>query len=69
MQAHTCFQRREDYVPPKTPAESRLRKFKLSCLNCNSYQVQLVAKYDEDAGQTFLVLICQKCRANECVEA
>ena len=59
------FQRREDYQPRQSPAGSPFRKFDVKCLACGSYQLRLVAKMDEEAGEMSVVLVCKKCRQRE----
>ena len=51
-------QRREDYQPPQTPADSPFRKFDVKCLACGSYQLQMVAQMDEEAVGMAVVLVC-----------
>ena len=65
MNAARCFQRREDYQPPHTPRESPFRKFTVRCLACGSYQLRLVAQFDEAAGEMAVVLVCSKCPQRE----
>jgi hypothetical protein len=65
MNAARCFQRREDYQPPQTPRESPFRKFTVRCLACGSYQLRLVAQFDEAAGEMAVVLVCSKCPQRE----
>ena len=59
------FQRREDYQPPTTPTESPFRRFDVKCLKCRSYQVRLVAQFDEEAGAMAVALVCQHCGQRE----
>ena len=59
------FQRREDYQPRQTPRESPFRQFEVRCLRCGSYQLQLVAQMDEEAGEMSVLLVCKKCRQRE----
>ena len=65
MNAARCFQRREDYQPPQTPRESPFRKFEVRCLACGSYQLRLVAQFDDAAGEMAVVLVCSKCPQRE----
>ena len=65
MNAARCFQRREDYQPPQTPRESPFRKFTVRCLACGSYQLRLVAQFDETAGEMAVALVCSKCSQRE----
>ena len=65
MNAARCFQRREDYQPPQTPRESPFRKFTVRCLVCGSYQLRLVAQFDEAGGEMAVVLVCSKCPQRE----
>ena len=67
MNAARCFQRREDYQPPQTPRESPFRKFTVRCLACGSYQLRLVAQFDEAAGEMAVLLVCSKCPQRETV--
>jgi len=69
MNAARCFQRREDYQPPQTPRESPFRKFTVRCLACGSYQLRLVAQFDEGAGEMAVVLVCSKCPQRETLPA
>jgi hypothetical protein len=69
MNAARCFQRREDYQPPQTPRESPFRKFTVRCLACGSYQLRLVAQFDEAAGEMAVVLFCSKCPQRETLPA
>jgi hypothetical protein len=65
MNAARYFQRREDYQPSQTPRESPFRKFTVRCLACGSYQLRLVAQFDEAAGEMVVVLICTRCPQRE----
>ena len=65
MNAQRWFQRKEDYAPRQTPADSPFRKFDVKCLACGSYQLRLVAQMDEEAGEMAVVLLCNKCRQRE----
>jgi len=65
MNAARCFQHREDYQPPQTPRESPFRKFTVRCLACGSYQLRLVAQFDDAAGEMAVVLVCSKCPQRE----
>jgi hypothetical protein len=65
MNASCYFQRREDYQPPKTPRKSPFRKFTVRCLACDSYQLRLVAQFDEATGEMEVVLVCTRCPQRE----
>ena len=65
MNAARWFQRREDYQPPQTPAESTFRKFDVKCLACGSYQLRLVTQIDEPAGELAVVPACNHCPQRE----
>jgi hypothetical protein len=69
MNAARWFMRREDYQPPRTPAESPFRRFKVSCLACRSYRTRLEAQFDEETGEMTLLLICLRCRQWEKLKA
>ena len=53
--------RREDYAPRASPAESPFREFLVSCLHCQSFRVRTVIEFNEDAGETWIVLRCRTC--------
>jgi hypothetical protein len=57
--------RREDYAPRTTPADSPFREFLVSCLHCESYQVRTVIEFNEEAGETWVVLRCHNCGKTE----
>jgi hypothetical protein len=59
------FQRREDYQPPQTPVESPFRRFKVRCLKCGSFKLQVVGEFDSDAGELKIFLFCPSCRERE----
>ena len=63
------FQRREDYQPETTPEDSPFRRFKVSCLHCGSFRLQLKSQYDEQSGEMALVLFCPQCRQQEILPA
>ena len=63
------FIRREDDEPRRTPPDSPFRKFDAKCLKCGSYQLRVAAEFDEEAGETRLILFCKKCRQQEQVGA
>jgi hypothetical protein len=65
VNAARYFQRREDYQPPQTPADSPFRKFKVRCLACGSYRLRLAAQFQEETGETVAILICTRCRQSE----
>jgi hypothetical protein len=59
------FQRREEYAPPQTPADSRFRRFKVSCLKCGSFKLKVIGELDSDAGGLKVFLFCPSCRERE----
>ena len=65
MNAARWFQRREDYQPKQTPRESPFRNFNVSCLKCGSYQLRTTLEFDEQSGETRLLLLCNKCPNRE----
>jgi len=67
MNAARWFQRREDYQPRQTPAESPFRKFDVKCLACGSYQLRLATQHDEEAGEISVVLVCNHCPQREII--
>jgi hypothetical protein len=67
MNAARYFMRREDYEPPRTPSESKFRKFDVKCLECNSDRLTFAVDYDDEAGEIRLVLNCPCCRQSEAV--
>ena len=65
MNAARWFQRREDYQPPQTPADSPFRKFEVRCIACGSHRLRLVAQFDEQSGEMAVVLVCTSCQQRE----
>jgi hypothetical protein len=65
MNAARYFQRREDYQPLQTPSASPFRRFDVKCLACGSYQLRLVAQFDDEAGEMAVVLTCTRCPQRE----
>jgi len=65
MNAARFFMRREDYQPPKTPADSPFRRFTVACLKCGSVKLRVVGEFDSDAGETKVFLFCPACRERE----
>lgn len=61
MNSARAFMRREDYAPRASPAESPFREFLVSCLHCQSFRVRTVIEFNEDAGETWIVLRCRTC--------
>ena len=59
------FQRREDYQPPKTPADSPFRRFNVSCLKCGSFKLMVIGEFDSEAGELKVFLFCPSCRERE----
>src|ERR1017187_9983152 len=51
MNAQRWFQRKQDYAPRQTPADSPFRKFDMKCLACGSCQLRLGAQMDEEARE------------------
>jgi hypothetical protein len=47
------FQRREEYQPPETPADSPFRRFTVSCLKCGSFKLQVIGEFDSEADKSF----------------
>jgi hypothetical protein len=58
------FQRREDYEPPMTQADSPFHLFVVSCLKCQSVKLRVIIQYDEDSGAT-VYLFCPQCQQRE----
>lgn len=46
-----AFQRREDWVPPKTSAESPFRDFVVHCLRCGSFKLRVIGAHDTDCDE------------------
>jgi len=65
MNAASYFQRREDYQPHKTPAESPLRKFSVRRLARGLHRLRLVSQFDEATVEVALVLVCTRCPQRE----
>ena len=65
MNAQRWFQRKEDYQPPQTPADSPFRRFTVSCLECGSYKLRVIGEFDSDAGGLKTFLFCPSCRQRE----
>ena len=63
------FQRREDYQPETTSEDSPFRRFKVSCLKCGLFRLQLKSQFDEQSGEMALVLFCPQCRQQEILPA
>jgi hypothetical protein len=59
------FQRREDYAPPQTPADSPFRRFTVSCLKCGSFKLRVIGEFDPDAGELKVFPFCPSCRERE----
>ncbi len=59
------FMRREDYQPPVTPRDSPFRRFRVSCLKCGSFRLQVIGEFDSDAGVMKVFLFCPSCRERE----
>ncbi len=64
MNGARCFQRREDYQPPVTPADSPFRRFVVHCLKCGSYKLRVIVEADESEEMT-AYLFCPRCRERE----
>jgi hypothetical protein len=45
--------------------DSPFRCFDVKCLKCACYKLTITAHYDEQSGETFLVLFCTRCRQQE----
>jgi hypothetical protein len=65
MNANRAFMRREDYQPPKTPADSPFRRFAVACLKCGSYKLRVIGEFDSEAGDLKVFLFCPACRERE----
>ena len=65
MNAARYFMRREDYQPPKTPADSPFRRFNVSCLKCGSFKLMAIGEFDSEAGELKVFLFCPSCRERE----
>jgi len=59
------FQRREDWVTPKTSAESPFRDFVVHCLRCGSFKLRVIGEHDGDSGEVKAYLFCPCCRVRE----
>ena len=57
--------RREDYQPPKTPADSPFRQFRVQYLKCQSYKLRVIGEFDGEAGEVRVFLFCPSCRSRE----
>ncbi len=55
--------------PPPTPPESPFRQFEVRCLRCGSYQLRMLAEYDEDEGALVTRLACSRCRNAEVLKS
>lgn len=60
-----AFQRREDWVAPKTSADSPFRNFVVHCLRCGSFKLRVVGEHDADSGEVKAYLFCPNCRVRE----
>lgn len=57
--------RRVDYQPETTPCDSPFRCFMVSCVKCGSFRLQLKSQYDEESGETMVVMFCPNCQQHE----
>src|ERR1035437_1814465 len=56
------FQRREDYAPPQTPADSPFRRLTVSCLKSGNFKLRGIREFDSAAGELKAFLFCPSCR-------
>lgn len=59
------FGRPDDHAREQTPRESNFRQFFVYCQHCRSYQITAVAAYNEESGETELILRCCRCQRFE----
>jgi len=52
-------------VAPRTPPDSPFRRFIGHGLNCGSFKVRVLSKFDDEAGEVKLILFCPQCRERE----
>jgi hypothetical protein len=52
------FQRREDYQPPATHADSPFQQFVVRCLKCNSFKLSVISEFEEESGEAKAFLFC-----------
>lgn len=57
---HMAFQKREDWVTPKTPEWSLCRQFEVWCSACGTARIKAAFSYD--GGYSAAVLFCEQCR-------
>lgn len=55
-----AFQKREEWVSPKTPEGSLGRQFEVWCGECGSTRIK--AAFSHDGGNMAAVLVCQQCQ-------
>lgn len=60
-----AFQRREDWVAPKTAAGSPFRNFVVHCVRCGSFKLRVTGEHDADSGEAKVYLFCPTCRVRE----
>jgi hypothetical protein len=59
------FQRRKDYQPPQTQADSPFQRFIVKCLACHSCRLTMKTQFDDTTGKLALVLTCTRCHQSE----
>jgi transcription elongation factor Elf1 len=59
------FLRKEEYEMPKPHPDCLLKSFTVRCRKCGSFKLTLTAHYDEQNGESSLLLSCHSCRQQE----
>jgi hypothetical protein len=62
-----AFQRRADWVAPKTASDSPFRGFVVHCLKCGSFKLRVIGEHDGDSGEVKVYLFCNCCRVRETI--
>ena len=65
MNAARYFMRREDYQPnqPRNAKVSKL--FDISCVKCNSVNLNIIGEFNDESGEQAVYLFCPRCRVRE----